>query len=138
MISKFVRPVAAYFLLLTLLVPLVCARQGDGRPSVSTDLLLQAMSTELARSKAALKLDEVSAPYYIEYRVFDMDEFDATASYGALQTSVRTRLRILRVVVRVGDYKQDSYYGQGTGSVIFEPLDNDLIALRHQIWDATD
>jgi predicted Zn-dependent protease len=38
----------------------------------------------------------------------------------------------------VGDYKQDSFFGQGQGTMDFMPLDNDLIALRHQIWLATD
>src|SRR5262249_22998588 len=51
---------------------------------------------------------------------------------------VRVRFRFLRVVVRVGDYKQDSFFGQGQGVMDFMPLDNDLVALRHQIWLATD
>jgi predicted Zn-dependent protease len=42
------------------------------------------------------------------------------------------------VVVRVGNYKQDSYYGPGVGVVEFAPLDNDDIALRRQLWMATD
>jgi predicted Zn-dependent protease len=45
---------------------------------------------------------------------------------------------LLRVVVRLGDYKQDSYFGQGIGGNALLPLDNDPIALRHQIWLATD
>ncbi len=44
----------------------------------------------------------------------------------------------MRVVVRVGDYKQDSYYGPGVGTASFAPLDNDPIALRWQLWAATD
>jgi TldD protein len=44
----------------------------------------------------------------------------------------------LRVVVRVGDYKQDSYYGPGTGMVTFAPRDDDSIALRRELWLATD
>jgi len=42
------------------------------------------------------------------------------------------------VVVRIGDYKQDSYFGRGQGESNILPLDNDPIALRHQIWLATD
>jgi predicted Zn-dependent protease len=117
-------------------VPLGFAQQKE---SASEDPLLQAISVELKRSKESLKLDQVSAPYYIEYRVFDVDEYDAEAAYGSLRTNVRTRFRFLRVVVRIGDYKQDSYYGtQGQGAISIEPLDDDLIALRHQIWEATD
>ena len=107
-------------------------------PAAAGDALLEALLTELDRSKAQLKIDQVQAPYYIEYRVNDVDDYDAEAAFGALRESQRVRLRILRVVVRVGDYKQDSYYGQGMGETNILPLDNDPIALRHQIWLTTD
>jgi len=102
------------------------------------DLLLEALLTELERSKAHLKMDQVQAPYYIEYRVNDVDDFNAEAAFGAIRESSRSRFRVLRVVVRIGDYKQDSFYGQGTGTASILPLDNDAIALRRQIWLLTD
>ncbi len=102
------------------------------------DPLLEALLAELDRSKAQLKMDQVKAPYYIEYRVNDVENFDSEAAFGALRDSQRTRIRILRVVVRIGDYKQDSYYNQGTGSSSILPIDNDPIALRRQIWLLTD
>ncbi|MGB7282181.1 MAG: metallopeptidase TldD-related protein [Candidatus Acidiferrum sp.] len=107
-------------------------------PAAEGDALLDALLTELDRSKAQLKIDQVPAPYYIEYRVNDVDDYDAEAAFGALRETQHVRLRILRVVVRVGDYKQDSYYGQGMGETNILPLDNDPIALRHQIWLSTD
>ena len=107
-------------------------------PSAGGDALLEALLTELDRSKAQLKIEQVQAPYYIEYRVNDVDDYDAEAAFGALRESQRVRLRILRVVVRVGDYKQDSYFGQGMGETNILPLDNDPVALRHQIWLTTD
>jgi len=64
------------------------------------------MSAELERSKSGLKLDQLAAPYYIEYRVFDMDAYTADAAFGALRTDVRAHFRFLRVVVRIGDYKR--------------------------------
>lgn len=102
------------------------------------DALLEALLTELDRSKAQLKMDQVQAPYYIEYRVNDVDDFSAEAAFGAIRQSNRSQIRILRVVVRIGDYKQDSYYSQGQGSASILPLDNDPIALRRQIWLLTD
>lgn len=107
-------------------------------PAAAGDALLEALLTELDRSKAQLKIDQVQAPYYIEYRVNDVDDYDAEAAFGALREKQRVHLRILRVVVRVGDYKQDSYFGQGMGETNILPLDNDPIALRHQIWLTTD
>jgi TldD protein len=106
------------------------AAKGDG--------LLEGLLTELDRSKAQLKMDQVQAPYYVEYRVNELEEFDAEAAYGALRENQRIHGRVLRVVVRIGDYKQDSYFGRGQGESSFLPLDDDPIALRHQIWLATD
>jgi predicted Zn-dependent protease len=111
------------------------AIQSNG---ASSDVLLQAMQQELDRSKAKLKMDNVPAPYYIEYRLSDIDEYDAEAAFGALRQEQRFHGRSVRVVVRVGDYKQDSYYGPGVGSAAFAPLDTDATALRWQLWLATD
>ncbi len=102
------------------------------------DPVLEAMRAELERSKSSLKLEGMAAPYYIDYRVTDMDQYAAEASFGALVSEVRAHLRFVRVVVRVGDYKQDSFFGQGEGSLEIMPVDNDLLALRHAIWLATD
>src|SRR5580658_3380634 len=106
--------------------------------AASGDALLEALLTELDRSKAQLKMDQVLAPYYIEYRVNDVDNYSAEAAFGAVRESDRSHLRFLRVVVRIGDYKQDSFYGQGMGSGSILPLDNDPTAIRRQIWLLTD
>ena len=106
--------------------------------AAAADPILTAMRKELDRSKANLKMENIAAPYYIEYSVVDLDEYDAEAAFGALRQKQRSHGRSARVVVRVGDYKQDSYYGPGTGFVDLAPLDDDPIALRHQLWLATD
>jgi TldD protein len=102
------------------------------------DALIEALLAELERSKEHLKMDQVQAPYYIEYRVNDVEDFSAEAAFGALRENQHSHVRVLRVVVRVGDYQQDSYYNQGMGEANILPLDNDPIALRHQIWLVTD
>jgi predicted Zn-dependent protease len=102
------------------------------------DMILTAMRVELDRAKSQLKMDPVAPPYYIEYRVFDMENFGAEAAFGKLRGEVRTRFRFLRVAVRIGDYKQDSYIGRGEGTVDFLPVDDDMLAFRHQLWLATD
>ncbi len=106
------------------------AAKGDG--------LLEALLTELDRSKAQLKMDQVQAPYYIEYRVNEVEDISAEAAYGALRENQHIHVRVLRGVVRIGDYMQDSYFARGQGESSILPLDNDPIALRHQIWLATD
>ena len=113
--------------------PLVAARAA-----ANGDPLLDAMLTELARSKAELKMNGAEAPYYIEYRASDLEDISQEAAFGAMRQDDHVRIRLLRVVVRVGDYRQDSYFGGAMGETTLLPLDNDSIALRHQIWLATD
>ncbi|HEY6267950.1 MAG TPA: metallopeptidase TldD-related protein [Candidatus Acidoferrum sp.] len=106
------------------------AANGDG--------LLEALLTELDRSKAQLKMDQVQAPYFIEYRVSDVEDIGLEAAFGAVRENQHLHFRVLRVVVRIGDYKQDSHFGRSQGESTILPLDNDPIALRHQIWLTTD
>src|SRR5260370_24318869 len=53
------------------------AAKGDG--------LLEALLTELDRSKAQLKMDQVQAPYYVEYLVNEVEDFGAEPAYGCLR-----------------------------------------------------
>jgi TldD protein len=105
--------------------------------SGSSDVILRALREEMERSKAKLKMDNVPAPFYIEYRVTDVDVFEASAAFGALRNQQRDAARLLHVVVRVGDYKQDSFVGGGEGTIDLIPSD-DVFAIRHRIWLATD
>src|SRR6202045_2667771 len=116
----------------------VSAQQKPLPPEAISDPILRALQAELTRSKSQLKMDNVGSPFYIEYRVFDVEQFDASAAFGSLREQNRTRLRLIRALVRIGDYKVDSYYGSGQGVSDILPLDGDELALRHQIWLATD
>ena len=127
-----------HILMLVLVLLVVSSAAPAQKQPEDADPVLQAMHAELDRSKSQLKLENMGAPYYIDYRVMDLDAFQAQASYGAIQNNLRTQLRYVRVVVRLGSYKQDSLYGQGLGMIQVLPLDNDIQNLRHQIWLATD
>lgn len=102
------------------------------------DVVLRAMISELKRSQAKLQLGRLQRPYYIDYQVTDLEDYLADATLGALRNEQTNVGRIVRAVVRIGDYKQDSYYGEGTGSTELMPLDDNELALRHQLWLATD
>src|SRR6202166_722940 len=95
--------------------PLNASAMAAAVEAAKGDALLQALLTELSRSYTHLKMAQVQAPYYIEYRVNDVDDYNAEAAFGALVLSQRMHVRILRVVVRIGDYTQDSYFSQGIG-----------------------
>ena len=117
---------------------LVPAQQKVIPAGAASDPILRALEAELTRSKSQLKMENVDSPFYIEYRVFDVEQFDASAAFGALREQNRTRLRLLRAVVRLGDYKLDSFFNAGQGISDILPLDNDELAIRHQVWLATD
>ncbi len=132
--------------ILLLLVFSVAAFAGDNTtPAASTvssndhgDAVLKAMLAELKRSQEKLQLGQMQRPYYIDYQVTEIQDNIADATLGALRTDQVNRGRLVRVVVRIGDYKQDSYFGEGMGALETMPSDNDEMALRRQLWLATD
>jgi len=113
------------------------APAGDSA-AVKSDPVLQAMQEELDRSKSRLKMENVPAPFYIEYRLVDSDDYQVGAEFGSTESERRAHFRYARVIVRVGSYRMDSFYEQGTGEATTMPLDDDLLALRHALWLATD
>jgi predicted Zn-dependent protease len=123
---------------LTVLAVLALSTLSNAQASADSDPVLRALLAEMERSKSQLKMEQVAAPFYIEYRVIDVDEYDSEAAFGALRVDVHLRHRGLRVVVRLGDYKHDSYFGAGEGVIQGLPVDDEVLGLRHQLWLATD
>jgi len=119
---------------------LLCCLSGIAQNAAKSakDPILQAMLDELQRSKAKLKLADVDAPYFIEYRISDVDEFKVETVFGELRLQNRNHGRLLRVVVRVGSYKQDSSFGVGEGMTNVAAVDDDPAALRNELWLSTD
>ena len=102
------------------------------------DPVLKAMKAELNREKADLVLQGMQRPYFIEYRLDDLNTYEAVANYGALTQEEANHARIVRVEVRVGDYTADSSTGRGEGSLALAPRDDNPEALRYALWIATD
>jgi predicted Zn-dependent protease len=100
--------------------------------------MLKAMQAELEREKQQLVLPGMQRPYFIEYRLDDFSSFEAVANYGALTREEEGRQRVVRVTVRVGDYKLDSSTGKGDGVVQLAPGEDNPDALRYALWTATD
>ncbi|MGB7844940.1 MAG: metallopeptidase TldD-related protein [Candidatus Acidiferrum sp.] len=114
------------------------------------DHTLQAMRDEMTRAKSRLELaippsNQPVRPYYIEYRLLDMDIREVVGQFGALVTSTHNRSLVMNVGARVGDYKLDSsnfisdegfrgFIGP-TGTV---GIDHDYDSLRQDLWIATD
>jgi len=115
-------------------------------PAGDADKTLAALHDELQRSKDRLVLPGQERPYFIEYRLLDLDERVISAEFGALLTSGTTRNRFMSVDVRVGNYKLDSsnflsaegfrgFLGGSTGTV---GIDRDYDSLRQDLWLASD
>lgn len=122
--------------------PVVRAQQW---PADGADRTLDAMRSELQRSKARLQIPDEQKPFFIEYRLVDVDIRTITASFGALQSSTTTHNRYMDVGVRVGDYKLDnSSFISGDefqgflGSNGQVGVDGDYDSLREDLWLATD
>jgi len=108
------------------------------RADAEKDPVLKAMLTELDRSKTQLQLKDVAKPFFIQYRIEEIDRFETKAQFGATTGSQHNHGRVARVTVRVGDYKTDSSGDKSDGAVQMEVLDDDAIALRTALWMATD
>jgi TldD protein len=114
-------------------------------PANDSDKTLAALHDELSRSFDRLVLPGQDKPYYIQYRLLDLDERTVTASFGAIISSTTTRSRSMSVDVRVGNYKLDSsnfLADQGfqgfLGSTGTVGIDRDYNSLRQDLWLATD
>jgi TldD protein len=131
---------------LVIAIPAVAAPQA----TQDKDQTLRAMRDEMARSKTRLELkmpgtDQPVRPYYVEYRLLDLDVKEVTAQFGTLLTSSHTRNRFMNVEARVGSYKMDSsnFVGEDAfrgfiGSQGSVGIDRDYDSLRQDLWIATD
>ncbi len=128
--------------LMLLLVVLLCAMGAFAAAPESArntdDPVLRSLRAEMDRSKSKLRLENMLAPYFIDYRVVDMDSWEADAALGGVRSETHTRIRFLLVQVRLGDYKQDNSSAHGGGVMEVVPLDSDEHAFRFQVWSATD
>ena len=137
-------------LLMAVLMPALASAAAQEQQPNDADQTLRAMRDEMNRSKSRLELQILGAskperPYYVEYRILDLDVREVVAQSGALLSTSHTRNRFMDVEARVGNYKQDSsnfisddgfrgFIGP-TGSV---GIDRDYNSLRQDLWIATD
>lgn len=119
-------------------------------PGDDNDQTLRAMRDEMARSKARLELKiegqgQPVKPFFVQYRLLDMEVKQVVAEFGALVSSTTSRNRFMDVEARVGDYKLDSSNFVGDegfrgflGSSGGVGIDRDYDSLRQDLWIATD
>jgi hypothetical protein len=106
------------------------------------DPMLRAMRDEIERSRK-LTVPGLERPYFLQYRVEEVDNFAVSATLGGVVGRRRSRARLPEIQVRVGDHKFDNtnYAGgfggsrYGTGPL---PIENDYGVLRRFLWLGTD
>ncbi|MBS1802637.1 MAG: peptidase U62 [Acidobacteria bacterium] len=108
------------------------------RADAEKDSVLKAMLEELDRSMTHLQLPGFEKPYFIEYRLEDVQDFETRAVFGSSEGSHHGHARIARISVRVGDYKTDNSGPRGDGAIQLASIDDDPVALRSALWAGTD
>jgi TldD protein len=124
--------------------------QPQQTAAADSDKTLSAMQDELDRARTRLELkipdtNEPARPYFIQYRVLDLDVRTIVAEFGALLSSTSGRNRIMSVDVRVGSDNLDSSnfitdegFSGFLGSTGTIGIDRDYDSLRQDLWLATD
>ena len=136
--------------LFLLLIAMGSGAAAGAQAPQDNDHTLQAMRDEMERAKTRLELkipniDQPVRPYYVEYRLLDLEVREVVAEFGTILSSTQTRNRYMNVVARVGSYKLDSsnfvsddgfrgFIGP-SGAV---GIDRDYDSLRQDLWIATD
>ena len=125
--------------------PVPFVREIAPVPAGDADKTLAGLHDELQRSQDRLVLPGQEKPYYIEYRLLDLDIRTVSAQFGALLSSTSSRNRFMTVDVRIGNYKLDSSnfisadsFRGFLGSNGTVGIDRDYDSLRQDLWLATD
>src|SRR6516165_11407642 len=81
------------------------ATRSVAQAPADNDHTLQAMRDEMARAKSRLEIkfpgtNAPVRPYYIEYRLLDLDVREVVGDFGALMSTTHTRNRFMDVSAR--------------------------------------
>ncbi len=112
------------------------------------DVALKAMKDEMARSITELQLQKMDKPYFLAYRMDEINQTVVSAMLGSVTEEQPSRVRLIGVEIRVGDYALDNSnyfslrnFGNAAGmfnSIRQAPLDDNYQQIRRDFWLATD
>lgn len=125
--------------------PALRVATGQDQPQAPEDDTLRAMKDEMARSLARLQTESLGKPFYVSYRLLDVQVRSVTADFGSLVNSSTSRSRFMLVDVRMGNYHIDSSnfitsggFQGSIGNAGQVGIDGDYYSLRQDLWLATD
>lgn len=129
-----------------ILVFIIVASLSNIQLFYAQDTLIGIISDELDREFKRLG-EENYPPYYLSYRVDEINSITIESTFGSLTRSDEYRGRILTTTVKVGSYELDNTHELKNGfninntsysfGTVF-PVENNDIALRQVIWRVTD
>jgi len=111
--------------------------------------VLEALQSELARSRARLRIEGYDAPYFLSYQLKELRAEQVSGRFGAVTQDDSRRSRKAFVDLRVGSYELDNS-GRDDASVFLgpegqtyfasrdAPLEDDMAAVRNTFWLLTD
>jgi predicted Zn-dependent protease len=113
------------------------------------DVAMRAMKDALARTMAQIQLQKLDKPYFVSYRMDDIDQSEVSATLGSVTQVQPAHMRLIGVEIRVGDYGVDNsnYISARTfaggmpgmlSSVRQAPLDDNYQQIRRVFWLSTD
>lgn len=128
--------------------------EAQSKPDAITQLIFDAMESELSRAKSKMKLEGFEPPYFISYTLKVQEGYSIEGSNGSIFSKTPLNKSSLAVIVRVGSYQFDNYDPERAGEIFpysessrefFELLDapitidkGSLLALRRRLWLLTD
>lgn len=83
-------------------------KKKAGKSEAVTPEILESIAVELDRSMDSLQLGSAPKPYFIGYKVTEVDVNDVVASLGATSTSKNRHFAIIDSHVHVGNYQFDN------------------------------
>lgn len=113
-----------------------------GISSEDGDITMDAITDELSRSVEKLKAPGHAAPYFLEYDMYENDDFSVDASLGSVLSKSRRHGRTAFPTLRVGSYKMDNTNFRGSSSLDTPDdaitIEDDYFAIRRALWLLTD
>ncbi len=115
------------------------------RSRAITDEVLDAVAAEMERSLSGLRIEGAQMPYFLGYKLTEVEVNDAVASLGAITTQKERHFVNLEAHVHVGSYQFDNSNFIASGRDDLDgraeqslPLEPNPRAARRAAWLATD
>ncbi|MDR0833004.1 MAG: hypothetical protein LBN93_02285 [Candidatus Symbiothrix sp.] len=117
---------------------------STAQPANSDEIIFRALKAEVNRGLDSLKMNGLTAPFFISYTIGDLRQLTVIANQGSLVGSDVNEKRTAGTRMLLGDYQcsdenfQGSTGGSAAGFDGSPTLENDELAIRHTIWQDLD